>query len=83
MSAAGPEDTARRHESAAARHGSGRPVPCAVLTVSDTRSLEQDASGARIITTLIYALRNRGGGRGIAAICIGGGEAVACAIEVA
>jgi acetyl-CoA C-acetyltransferase len=41
------------------------------------------ASGARIITTLIYALRNRGGGRGIAAICIGGGEAVACAIEVA
>ena len=40
------------------------------------------ASGARILTTLIYALRQRGGGRGIASLCIGGGEAVALAIDV-
>ena len=40
------------------------------------------ASGARILVTLIHALRDRGGGRGIAALCIGGGEAVAVAIEV-
>jgi acetyl-CoA C-acetyltransferase len=40
------------------------------------------ASGARILTTLIYALRARGGGRGIAAVCIGGGEAIALAVEV-
>jgi acetyl-CoA C-acetyltransferase len=40
------------------------------------------ASGARIIVTLIHALRNRGGGKGIASLCIGGGEAVAIGIEV-
>jgi acetyl-CoA C-acetyltransferase len=40
------------------------------------------ASGARIMTTLIHALRNRGGRRGIASLCIGGGEAVALALEV-
>lgn len=40
------------------------------------------ASGARILVTLIHALRDRGGGRGVAALCIGGGEAVAAAIEV-
>ena len=39
------------------------------------------ATGARIITTLIHALRNRDGKRGIASQCIGGGEAVAVAIE--
>ena len=40
------------------------------------------ASGARIITTLIGALRKTGGKRGIATLCIGGGEAVAVAIEL-
>ena len=40
------------------------------------------ASGARILVTLIHALRDRGGGRGIASLCIGGGEAVAVAIVV-
>lgn len=40
------------------------------------------ASGARIIVTLLHALRARGGGRGIATLCIGGGEAVAIGIEV-
>jgi acetyl-CoA C-acetyltransferase len=39
------------------------------------------ASGARIIVTLIHALQNLGGGKGIASLCIGGGEAVAIAIE--
>src|SRR6187399_1135005 len=41
------------------------------------------ATGARIVTTLVHALRARGGGRGIASLCIGGGEATAIAIEVA
>ena len=40
------------------------------------------ASGARILTTLIYALRARGGGRGVAALCIGGGMGIAMAVEV-
>jgi acetyl-CoA C-acetyltransferase len=40
------------------------------------------ASGARIIVTLIHALRQRGGGKGIASLCIGGGEAVAVGLEV-
>lgn len=40
------------------------------------------ASGARIIVTLVHVLRNRGGGKGIASLCIGGGEAVAIGIEV-
>lgn len=40
------------------------------------------ASGARIIVTLIHALRARGGGRGVASLCIGGGEATAVGIEV-
>ncbi|MBV8341609.1 MAG: thiolase family protein [Gammaproteobacteria bacterium] len=40
------------------------------------------ATGARILTTLVHALRKRGGKRGIASLCIGGGEAVALAIEV-
>ena len=40
------------------------------------------ASGARILVTLIHALRNRGGKRGIAALCIGGGEAVSIAVEM-
>jgi acetyl-CoA C-acetyltransferase len=40
------------------------------------------ATGARIIATLVHALRARGGGRGIASLCIGGGEATAVAVEV-
>ena len=40
------------------------------------------ATGARIITTLIYALRKRGLKKGLAALCIGGGEATAVALEV-
>jgi acetyl-CoA C-acetyltransferase len=41
------------------------------------------ASGARILTTLIHALRKEGKKRGIAAICIGGGEATAMMVETA
>ena len=40
------------------------------------------ASGARVLTTLIYALKDRDLKRGIASLCLGGGEAVAMAIEV-
>jgi acetyl-CoA C-acetyltransferase len=40
------------------------------------------ATGARIMTTLVYALRARGKKRGIASLCIGGGEATAIAIEL-
>lgn len=40
------------------------------------------ASGARVLTTLIYALKDRGLQRGIAALCLGGAEAVAMAIEM-
>ena len=40
------------------------------------------ASGARIMVTLIHALQARGGKRGIATLCIGGGEATAVALEL-
>ena len=40
------------------------------------------ASGARIVVTLVNALRDMGGKRGIASLCIGGGEATALAIEL-
>jgi len=39
-------------------------------------------SGARVLTTLIYALHDRGLRRGLATLCLGGGEAVALAVEV-
>ena len=41
------------------------------------------ASGARILTTLIAALKGRGKSKGMASLCIGGGEAVALAVELA
>jgi acetyl-CoA C-acetyltransferase len=40
------------------------------------------ATGARITTTLIHALQQRGGRRGVASLCIGGGEATAVAVEL-
>ncbi|HEX7337028.1 MAG TPA: acetyl-CoA C-acetyltransferase [Gemmatimonadales bacterium] len=39
------------------------------------------ASGARVLTTLIYALRDRGGSTGLATLCLGGGNAVALSVE--
>ena len=40
------------------------------------------ASGARVLVTLIHALQERGGRRGLAALCLGGGEAVALSVEL-
>ena len=39
------------------------------------------ASGARVLTTLVYALKDRGLARGVAALCLGGGNGVALAVE--
>ena len=40
------------------------------------------ASGARLLVTLLHALQARGGTRGVASLCIGGGEATAIAVEI-
>jgi acetyl-CoA C-acetyltransferase len=40
------------------------------------------ASGARMVTTLIYELQRRGGGIGVAAMCAGGGQGGAVIVEV-
>ncbi|MEE9395004.1 MAG: acetyl-CoA C-acetyltransferase [Planctomycetota bacterium] len=40
------------------------------------------ASGARILTTLLHGLKNRGGKKGLAALCLGGGNAVALSVEM-
>jgi acetyl-CoA C-acetyltransferase len=40
------------------------------------------ASGARVLTTLLYALRDRGGSTGLATLCLGGGSAVALSVEL-
>ena len=40
------------------------------------------ASGARIVVTLLGAMKRRGAKRGMAALCIGGGEATAMAVEI-
>jgi acetyl-CoA C-acetyltransferase len=40
------------------------------------------ASGARVLTTLVYALRDRGKKRGVATLCLGGGNGVALAVEL-
>jgi acetyl-CoA C-acetyltransferase len=39
------------------------------------------ASGARVLTTLLYAMKDRGKSRGMATLCLGGGNAVALAVE--
>ncbi|MEC8374157.1 MAG: acetyl-CoA C-acetyltransferase, partial [Pseudomonadota bacterium] len=40
------------------------------------------ASGARILVTLLHALKQQDGKKGIASLCIGGGEGVALAVEM-
>jgi acetyl-CoA C-acetyltransferase len=40
------------------------------------------ASGARVLTTLLHAMKDRNAKRGVAALCLGGGEAVAMAVEL-
>jgi acetyl-CoA C-acetyltransferase len=39
------------------------------------------ASGARVLTTLLYAMKHRGAKRGLATLCLGGGDAVALSVE--
>jgi acetyl-CoA C-acetyltransferase len=39
------------------------------------------ATGARMLTTLLYAMKDRGAKRGLASLCIGGGEALAVVVE--
>ncbi|HXZ16403.1 MAG TPA: acetyl-CoA C-acetyltransferase, partial [Roseiarcus sp.] len=39
------------------------------------------ASGARVLTTLLHELARRGGGKGLATLCIGGGMGIAMAVE--
>jgi acetyl-CoA C-acetyltransferase len=39
------------------------------------------ASGARVLTTLLYAMKHRGAKRGMASLCLGGGEAVSLIVE--
>jgi acetyl-CoA C-acetyltransferase len=39
------------------------------------------ASGARVLVTLLYAMKEQGAGRGLASLCLGGGEAVALIVE--
>ena len=41
------------------------------------------ASGARVLTTLLYAMKNRGARSGLATLCLGGGDAVALSVEAA
>jgi acetyl-CoA C-acetyltransferase len=40
------------------------------------------ASGARVLTTLLYALKDRKQARGLATLCLGGGNAVALSVEM-
>lgn len=40
-------------------------------------------TGARILTTLLFAMKERGAKRGLATLCLGGGNAVAAAVEAA
>ena len=51
--------------------------------VNDTLGHPIGASGARVLVTLIAALEARGLKRGVAALCIGGGEGIAAAVELA
>ncbi len=49
---------------------------------ADLYEINEAFAVVRILTTLVHALRRRGGKRGIASLCIGGGEAVALAVEL-
>ncbi len=63
----------------------GHPIPRAKLNVSGgaiALGHPVGASGARVVVTLIHALRERSLKRGLAALCLGGAEAVAMALEV-
>ncbi len=59
-----------------------------IVTAGNASSLNDGAaavvvaSGARIVTTLIYALKHRGLKKGVVSLCLGGGDAVAMAVEM-
>lgn len=57
-------------------------VPMAVMVELGLESERVNVHGVRILTTLIHALQRRGGRRGIASLCIGGGEGIALAVEM-
>ncbi|MEW4460341.1 hypothetical protein AB1K42_19795 [Roseibium algicola] len=87
----------QRHSSSCERHKQGR-ANCQAITVFQSchrcgqivlcvaeailTSHPIGATGARLVVTLIHALKARGAQRGVAALCIGGGEATALAIEL-
>ncbi len=63
----------------------GHPVPLEKLNVNGGAIAighPIGASGARVLVTLLYALKQRGLKRGLAGLCLGGGEAVAMAVEL-
>ena len=60
----------------------GRVVHLSPLDAERELAFKLKDSGARILVTLIHALQARGGKKGIATLCIGGGEATAMAIEL-
>ena len=66
--------------------GSGSGLGAATAVLADLNKESGDApigaTCARLMVTLIHALRSRGLKRGIASLCLGGGEATAVAIEV-
>ncbi len=51
-------------------------------SLNDGAAVVVVASGARILTTLTYALKHRGFKKGVASLCLGGGDAVAMAVEM-
>ena len=61
---------------------SGHPDLRAAAIEALEDGIEIGATGSRILTTLIHALRAQGKKRGVASLCIGGGEATAIAVEV-
>ena len=56
-------------------------ISATICATQMTLARRVGASGARILTTLLYALRERGKSRGVATLCLGGGNGVALAIE--
>ena len=59
------------------------PQPGAGALLEEVPSAVLERNVARVLTTLLAALQARGGKKGVASLCIGGGEAVAMAVELA
>ena len=56
-------------------------VPPVTVYFVSTCDEEIGASGARVLTTLLYAMEDRGAETGLAALCLGGGDAVALSVR--